>query len=112
MDDTRILNMKSLLERIGGDEEFAKELIGDFLQSLPEDLRTLESHLEEENLEQAAKSAHAIKGSSANLSAEEVSAISRVVEESCREGDLGGALQAFEKLPPAAERLSVEFKKA
>jgi CheY-like chemotaxis protein len=55
------------LQRIGGDKEVYKELLGDFIHELPEKLEKLESCHSKHEFELLSRLAHNLKGVAANL---------------------------------------------
>jgi HPt (histidine-containing phosphotransfer) domain-containing protein len=68
------------LQRLGISEEIYNELFNDFLVMAREKASELEGAVAGANLPQAAKIAHSIKGSAANLGADTIADIARVIE--------------------------------
>jgi two-component system, sensor histidine kinase and response regulator len=76
------------LQRLGISEEIYNELIVDFLVMAREKASELEKAVAAANLEEAAKLAHSIKGSAANLGIDAVADIARVIESESAKGIL------------------------
>ncbi len=67
-----VFNRSSLLQRVENDEELCDELISLFLEDIPKRLEGIEEALKEEDYNQIARMAHSIKGSSANIEAQQL----------------------------------------
>jgi CheY-like chemotaxis protein/HPt (histidine-containing phosphotransfer) domain-containing protein len=73
------------IQRVGGDVETYKELLGDFVHELPEKMETLRRCYRENDLESLYRAAHNLKGVSANLGALQLSEHARRLEKHVRE---------------------------
>jgi PAS domain S-box-containing protein len=93
------------LERAAGDAELLAQIIEIYLQETPALLEQLGAFLDAGDAQQAFRSAHTIKGSSANLSAGEVTDAARAVELAARLGDLAAARAAYPRLQSATTLL-------
>jgi CheY-like chemotaxis protein/HPt (histidine-containing phosphotransfer) domain-containing protein len=93
------------LERAAGDAELLAQIIEIYLQETPALLEQLGAFLDAGDAQQAFRSAHTIKGSSANLSAGEVTEAARAVELAARQGDLVAARAAYPRLQSATTLL-------
>jgi HPt (histidine-containing phosphotransfer) domain-containing protein len=105
MTELAVLDLDELIERTGGEREFAVELLGDFLETLPGDIAELKEVLDRGNLEEIMGKAHAIKGAAASLSAEVFSDIAKRIEYAGRDLDLEAARGNFDRLVEASEKL-------
>jgi signal transduction histidine kinase/CheY-like chemotaxis protein/HPt (histidine-containing phosphotransfer) domain-containing protein len=104
-------NAAELVERLMGDEELARHLAGDFIESLPEQLSTLASAIDQSDAQAARLAAHAIKGAAANLGCESVRDFASKVETMSQNGSLEPASEVMrqfavvlESVRPAIQR--------
>ena len=100
--DTSVLDREALLDRVGGDEELLREVIGIFFEEYPvlvAEIRVAAAHNDALNLERAA---HSLKGSVANFGAHPATDIARDLELIGRKGKVGG-------LAPLVSRLEEEL---
>lgn len=74
-----------------GGAEFLRELIAIYLADTPKLLAQLEEALAGQDAGVAARSAHTIKGSSANFGAEQFSRLAQEIEAACKAGNLSAA---------------------
>jgi HPt (histidine-containing phosphotransfer) domain-containing protein len=105
MSELAVLDLDELIERTGGEREFAVELLGDFLETLPGDIAEIKEILDRGNLEEIVQKAHAIKGAAASLSAEMFSDIAKRIEYAGRDLDLEAARGNFDLLVEEGEKL-------
>ncbi len=87
-----------LAEMTGGDEEFTRELLQEFLQTIPPLLEQVEQALKDGNSEALARAAHTIKGSARAVGAQAFSEIAFALERAGKEGrmdDASGAAQSL-----------------
>ncbi|KQC14047.1 MAG: hypothetical protein APR63_06320 [Desulfuromonas sp. SDB] len=68
-----ILDIDAALKRFDGEIDILKELIVMFVEVSEQDLAKLEQQLETSDFDQAAKTAHSIKGGAANIGANQIS---------------------------------------
>lgn len=67
--------------------EGTREILDAFWRSTTTLLETLSSQITQGSLEPAAKTAHAIKGSAANIGAHKLSETATAIEQACKEGN-------------------------
>ncbi len=84
--DTPVFDRDSMLARMGGDEEFVKEVIGIFLLDAPRQIDSLKASIEKKDLEGLRAHAHTLKGASANVDALTMRAICLKLESDARRG--------------------------
>lgn len=72
--------------------EGAREIVEAFNRSTGELLARLKSELERGDLVEAARTAHALKGSALNVGAVALSSAARIVEDACKTDDVGKAI--------------------
>ena len=89
------INRAHLAEITGGDEEFAQELLEEYLKSTTELMEELGGLLESPDFEKLRSLGHAIKGSSLSIGADAVSEAARIIEENSRNGSTEGLASNF-----------------
>ncbi|NHK27831.1 Hpt domain-containing protein [Parvularcula flava] len=88
--------MEMLIASAGVDT--AKMILDAFWKSNNEIVAAMTAHLDNENFVEASASAHALKGSAANLGATQVADRAKTIETACRAQDIAAARAAFEKV--------------
>jgi signal transduction histidine kinase/HPt (histidine-containing phosphotransfer) domain-containing protein/AmiR/NasT family two-component response regulator len=109
--DTAIFDETSLVERLMGDHDLAREIARCFLDDIPTRIEALRGCLDAEDAKGAQRQAHTIKGAAANVSGDALSKLAAELDQAGKAGDLGtvraglGDLRAkFEQLKRAMER--------
>jgi len=82
-----VFNREKFLERMMGDEEFAREVAAEFLKELPALVSILKQHVAQLDLEAIWKQAHKIKGSAANVGGEALRDVALKVEQAGKAGN-------------------------
>lgn len=95
-----------LIEAAG--PEGAAEILGAFWRSTDELLSRLAQQLENREVDDASRTAHALKGSALNVGALKFSNLARAIEDGCRAGDPERALALLAE----TDRLRVETEAA
>jgi len=98
-----IFDWDGLLQRLMGDEDFAKEIIDDFLKQIPNNLFALKNALNKKDLLLVKREAHIIKGASGNVGALALQKIAEQVE-------IFGEEKNFVKLRWFVEELDTQLK--
>ena len=80
------IEFESLLARCMGDKGFTREMLGLFREQFAQNLAVLEANLASGDIEAARRTAHAMKGSAANLSAAPLSNLCAAIEMEARSG--------------------------
>ena len=94
------IDIEKALARAMGDRAFLNMLIGEFVKNLPEQIEALRFAVDKEDVKALAKQAHALKGASANLSANRISAVAKKLEHMGYSGnltDVENEIMALEK---------------
>ncbi len=89
--------------------EGVNQILQAFWRSTNDLLGALKAHLDSENWAEAAKAAHALKGSSANVGACLLAMAAREIENQCRTTDADGAQKALAETGAAYERTKSAF---
>ncbi|MEM1025398.1 MAG: Hpt domain-containing protein [Myxococcota bacterium] len=85
------LDFKRVREAAGDDPEFIQELMELYLEDAAERLQELRAAVSNGSTDEVARSAHKLKGSSANVGAQGISDCAKTLEEMGKNGDLQGA---------------------
>lgn len=81
-----ILDISQGTQRIGGDLQAYRELLTDFINELPERIRTLEQLSQQRDLKSLSRAAHNLKGVSLNLGALQLSEYAAKLDKQSNEG--------------------------
>ena len=84
--DNRGFDPSNGLRQVGGDEEAFRELLSDFVNELPQRISQMEEHLALKDMDSLSRSAHNLKGVSANLGALQLSQHAGSLENRASEG--------------------------
>lgn len=103
------VSIEEALKEYEGDEDFYKEVLGNFLSGLPSEWSVLEQAVREVQWESIRQEAHKIKGGAANLYARKMQSSARQLEEMAVLEDRDGCNVAFDRLKERAEELQVWF---
>ena len=100
------------LRELGGDDDpgLFIELVNLFLADTPERLRALSEAMEHRDPTALERAAHALKSSSANLGALELSALFRDIEAAGREKDLSRAAKLVARTQPEYQRVEAALR--
>jgi len=111
-EEEKLLDIDGLLSRVGGDEELAKEILALFLDECPEKLASIKSALADNTSEALERSAHALKGTAANVSVNSISELAFKLQKIGEKGDLTGtgAEEIFAELEHKAEAAMAETR--
>ncbi|MBC7363033.1 MAG: Hpt domain-containing protein [Candidatus Aminicenantes bacterium] len=99
------IDRQEVLERIGGDEDFLKELIDIYKQEFAEKAELLAKAIEEKNFQVIREAGHSLKGASANLSLPALREAAWEMEMAGKEQNLEQAQKALTKLKKEYQRL-------
>ena len=97
--DAMAWDTKRALEKLGGDEQLLRDVLGLFLEDVPKHMTSLRQAVTQGDTEAVAKIAHSLKGELGYLGISELSRKAGELEEMGRKGDLqyaAGAFAAFE----------------
>jgi HPt (histidine-containing phosphotransfer) domain-containing protein len=107
-----VFNQEDLLDRLMGDNDLAARLITGFLHDIPRQLAALKERLDAGDARGALLQAHTLKGASAAVSAQALSAVSLEAQEAAAAGDLNRVLALLPRLEEEAKRLSSALKQS
>lgn len=89
--------------------EATADVIDSYWRSTNDLVESLNKALQDSDLAEAAKVAHALKGSSANVGAEALSIITKKLEDYCQEQNAEDAKNSFETMKSMVEESKAEF---
>jgi len=107
-DETPVYAREDLLERLGGAEALIPRFLGLFFKGVEPNMAALEKAIAAGEPDGVRTTAHAIKGSSANIGAMQMRETAAVIESDAKTGDISTAAAGFERLKQQLE----EFKAA
>ena len=111
----QILNITSALEMLGGEKDFLKELLTDFVQGKLFSITELESLEQEEDKTEAAKYVHYFKGAARQIGAEQVARSGQALEDVLRgktTGDLASLNEQYaQDIKAAVAAINIALKK-
>lgn len=94
----------ALVDRIGGDEDLARELGALFVEGLPELIETVRLAVEQGDSVATDRAAHTLNGAAANVGAEAFQAAAMTIRRLTEAGRLPEAREVVDRLPELAER--------
>ncbi|MBU0991878.1 MAG: response regulator [Proteobacteria bacterium] len=86
--DSKAFDWQDLIERLGQEEQLARKLVTIFLEEAPKLIHNLKESMGQRETMSTLKSAHALKGASANAGAMALSETARVIEKIAYDGDI------------------------
>ena len=90
-----VFDCSGLMERVMHDESLAREVLDEFLETLPGQIALLKSHISARNVNSVSEQAHKIKGSCSMIGGEALRALTAAMEQAGKVGDMDSiALQA------------------
>ena len=98
-----VFDSKAFSDRLSGDSALISEIINIFLEETPKRMHTLEKSIKQQQKDEAARLAHTIKGSAANVSGQKLHAVALRIEKAC---DSAGWREAEALVP----RLNRQFE--
>jgi len=107
--ETRMVDIRDLLEHLQGNTALLGKLVSLFLASVPDKLAAIQAAVEAGDAASLAKLAHALTGSVSNFSAEAAVSAARRLESMAREGDLSRAREAYKDLENRIDQLKPEL---
>lgn len=83
-----LIDYDAALDRLGGDEEFLIELLGELSSQISENLETIEAKLTEKDFEGIGRIGHGLRGASANLDVKGITELSAQLEQRAEEKNI------------------------
>ena len=101
-----VFNRVAFLERMMGDEEFAREVAAGFVSDLPALTNAMREEVAHGDLDSIWKQAHKMKGSAANVGGEALRDAAREIEQAGKVGDLARVALWIPELETQSDRLN------
>ncbi|OQX05535.1 MAG: hypothetical protein BWK80_52055 [Desulfobacteraceae bacterium IS3] len=98
------LDVQSGIRRVGGSRQLYMELLMSFCDEKKNFVREFQNHIKKKDMEAALISAHSLKGSSAMISATDLSHAAKILEAACKNRE--SEARIMEYLKPVAESLT------
>ena len=111
MHQTVILDYDALLQHIGGDNDFAKDLVKESIKILPEYVADILAAVQANDSLQTKKTAHRLKGGMRTIHAPTLAEISEIIEQAGAARDMTLAKKTIPLLEQAAEETIRELRK-
>jgi HPt (histidine-containing phosphotransfer) domain-containing protein len=96
--NTSVVDWEAALERVGGDEELFREIIGIFLEEYPSLVDSIRDAVRKQDAHALERSAHSLKGSVSNFGAPSATQAAFELEVMGRKGEIHSAPAIFERL--------------
>ena len=93
-----VFDQELVLERVGGDMEFLKELVELFMSDYPQKLVQISKGIKKEDFKTIEETAHSIKSASGNLSLTRVYDLSFKIESMGKKGKIQDMEKAYNEL--------------
>jgi signal transduction histidine kinase/CheY-like chemotaxis protein/HPt (histidine-containing phosphotransfer) domain-containing protein/predicted hydrocarbon binding protein len=106
------IDLETALNRFGGDKEFFKEMVGEFLGYVPKQLEKLTEAVERGDAKVVEREAHSLKGAAGNLGAKPIADLASQLELLGREKNLTGAMDMFGNLKTLLKELEGYFNQS
>ncbi|MCE5229369.1 response regulator [bacterium] len=110
-DEAIVFDRASFMKRMMGDEALARELVTTFLADMNNEISQLSAAIVQDDLDQAQRQAHKIKGASANLSAFALRETARSMEAAAKARQSEQARQILPRLVECFNRLVDSLEK-
>ncbi len=108
--DLPVFDYDDFLERMDGDAELLKEVIGIFLEDAPNLLSALGSAVRTGDAEAMEKAAHTLKGAAANISAKKLQQSAHIMQETIKKGRMAPIEKLFMEMETHYELLDRALK--
>jgi PAS domain S-box-containing protein len=105
-----VFNREIFLQRMMGDEDFARDVAAGFLEELPAMLGALKEQIDRGDCESIWKQAHKMKGSAANVGGEALRDVALKIEQAGKVGDLPEIARWILELETQVARLNEAFR--
>jgi len=107
--DLQDWNLRELMTRVRGDQEFLRELLTIFRQDSLSSLENARDHLANGNLHGLSRSAHTLKGMLRNLAMHKSGEVARQLETTAQEGKARESAELLQQLEEALAELMPEI---
>jgi histidine phosphotransfer protein HptB len=105
-EDKYSMDIKTLAEKIGFEEDEYLELLELFLETSVSDLNKIQTALDQQDPKKVSEAAHSIKGASGNMGLEAIYELSKRIEMDARDKVLDGTSERIAAINDEFEKLS------
>jgi len=102
---TPVFDRVGFMDRLMGDENFAKEILEVFLDDIPKQIESLKRSLEASDAKTVERIAHTIRGAAANVGGQALCEVASAIESACRNGNVGFVQEHWPELALQFNRL-------
>ncbi len=110
--DTALFNYAVVLERVMGDQELLKNILGIFIDEFPNQVSLMKQALAANDLARVKFRAHSIKGSSANVGATHLKTIALQIEEAAKANTASAITALISDLEINFQKVKSEIRKS
>jgi len=110
-EESSVFDRTAFLDRIGGDEELYREIIGLFLQDVPGQIEFLENTINKKDPALVDRQAHTLKGASGNVGAVSLQDAAMQLELAGKNGDLSRATEMLNTIKKEFEKVKKAMTK-
>ena len=111
MSNANVIDLAGLRSKVGDDDAFTLEILGDMKEELAEGIVKMKMPLDASELEYVASVAHCIKGSAAYVKAGVLNDVASRMNEACKRGDLEASKGIFRELLAAQTVFIAELQR-
>lgn len=99
------VDLEIIAQKLEFDLEDVEMIFGMFLETAAESIENIKKGIDSNDMDLVFQSAHAIKGSAANLTLEEIADLAKVIEQAARESEDINYNQKYEELKNIIENI-------
>ena len=107
---TSVFDRVGFMDRLMGDENFAKKMIDVFLDDIPKQIESLKCSLETSDAKTVERIAHTIKGAAANMGGQALCELAGQIETACQNGNVEFIQEHWSELTLQFNRLKKAMK--
>jgi len=109
--ETPVFDKDDLTSRMLDDEDLIQTVVQGFITEIPNQIKNMTTHLEDQDAKSVERLAHNIKGSSGNVGGKRLKGLAAELEQSAKKGDLAMVSKRMPELEQEAERLKETLEK-
>ena len=106
-----IFNEAEMLRRMMDDRDLAKELLPQYYEEMAKHIRAIREAHQAGNMDKVFRSAHSIKGASANVSAHGLKGVAQAIEKAGKDGQADKVVELLPELDRQYEKLGEAFRR-
>jgi two-component system sensor histidine kinase/response regulator len=106
-EEGEVFDKSGLLDRLGGDEAFLREIFGIFLDDAPKQIERMQKQLKEGNLSGLELQAHSLKGAAMNIGGNGLQKVAFELEVAAKNRELARARELIAEILKEFKRLKI-----